>query len=119
MNIKEFDKRDVKLPHEKTEISRETYKRVKNMNRLQMDAWIYEVGKKMYLDGLRDAAAAELTSLKDEFGFGTKRLAKFMERRESIIDAINEKYITADEIFAGLIAEGIIIVDQEKDGPKK
>ena len=118
MNAKDIDNRDVKLPHEKTEISRETYKRVKNMNRLQMDAWIYEVGKKMYLDALRDAAAAEMTTLKDEFGFGTKRLAKFMERRESIIDAINEKYITANEIFAGLIAEGIIIVDKGKEDKK-
>ena len=92
-------------------ISRATYKTIKSMNREEVN----EFAKRIYLDALKDAAAAELTSLKDEFGFGTKRLAQFFDKRERIIDAINERELTADEILDGLRKKGIKIVDNAQD----
>lgn len=94
-------------------ISRATYKTVKNFNREQMNDW----AKMLYNDALRDCEAASMQALKDEFGFGTTRLARFMERRNNTIDCINQRQISADEIIHGLISEGVVIVESDGSVP--
>ena len=83
-------------------ISRATYKTVKNMNREQMNEW----AKALYNDAMRDCEAASMLALKDEFGFSTKRLSRFMDRRNNTIISINKRLITAEEIILGMIGEG-------------
>ena len=94
-------------------ISRATYKTVKNMNREDMNEW----AKMLYNDALRDCEAASMLSLKDEFGFSTVRLARFMDRRNNIIISINKRLISADEIIQGLISEGVVIVESDGSVP--
>lgn len=94
-------------------ISRATYKTVKNMNREQMNDW----AKALYNDAMRDCEAASMLALKDEFGFSTKRLARFMDRRNNTIISINKRLITAEEIILGMIQEGVIIVEEDGSVP--
>lgn len=94
-------------------ISRATYKTVKNMNREQMNEW----AKALYNDAMRDCEAASMLALKDEFGFSTKRLARFMDRRNSTIISINKRLITAEEIILGMISEGVVIVEADGSVP--
>lgn len=94
-------------------ISRATYKTVKNMNREQMNEW----AKALYNDAMRDCEAASMLALKDEFGFSTKRLARFMDRRNSTIISINKRLITAEEIILGMIGEGVVIVEEDGSVP--
>ena len=94
-------------------ISRATYKTVKNMNRETMNDW----AKALYNDALRDCEAASMLALKDEFGFSTVRLARFMDRRNNTIISINKRLITADEIILGLIGEGVDIVEEDGSVP--
>ncbi len=90
-------------------INRETYKRIKRYNREQLNEWLTEFGLIMYNDGCRDAACGEILSLRDEFGFGTSRIARFMQKRDNTIDSINKRMITVEEIINGLRSEGLKI----------
>lgn len=94
-------------------ISQATYKTVKNFNREEMNDW----AAMLYNDALRDCEAASMQALKDEFGFGTKRLAKFMDRRNNTIVCINKRLVSADEIIRGLIEEGVVIVESDGSTP--
>ena len=94
-------------------ISRTTYKTVKNMNREQMNEW----AKALYNDAMRDCEAASMLALKDEFGFSTKRLSRFMDRRNNTIISINKRLITAEEIILGMIGEGVVIVEADGSVP--
>lgn len=94
-------------------ISRGTYKTVKNMNREQMNEW----AKALYNDAMRDCEAASMLALKDEFGFSTKRLSRFMDRRNNTIISINKRLITAEEIILGMIDEGVVIVEEDGSVP--
>ncbi len=92
-------------------ISRATYKTVKKMDREEMNDWARE----LYNDAMRDCEAASMLSLHDEFGWSTKRLAKFMDHRNKVIDAINRRNISAAEIIEGLIGEGVVIVEEGEE----
>ena len=94
-------------------ISRATYKTVKKMDREEMNNWARE----LYNDAMRDCEAASMLALKDEFGFSTKRLARFMDRRNSTIISINKRLITAEEIILGMIDEGVVIVEADGSVP--
>ena len=78
-------------------ISRSIYKEVKNRNRIDMNFWLNMFAVASYNDACRDAAIAEITALRDEFGFGTERIARFMRKRDSVIQAINKKEFTPEE----------------------
>ena len=90
-------------------INRETYKRLKKYNREEMNAWIHAFGTEIYNNGCRDAAVAEVLALRDEFNFGTQRIARFMVKRDNTIDSINKRLITIEEIIVGLREEGLRI----------
>lgn len=94
-------------------ISRATYKTVKKMDRETMNDW----AKALYNDALRDCEAASMLALKDEFGFSTKRLARFMDRRNNTIISINKRLVSAEEIILGMIDEGVVIVEEDGSTP--
>ena len=100
-------------------INRETYKRIKKYNRLELNQWLTAFGTTIYNDGCRDAAAAEILSLRDEFGYGTQRIARFMKKRDDTIDSINKRLVTVEEILNGLREEGLRIkTDFEPEVPE-
>jgi hypothetical protein len=90
-------------------ISRATYKRLKGMDRQELNGWLNAFGQEMYNIGCKDAAVAEITSLRDEFSYGTQRIARFMRRRDEIIRAINNREFTIDEAIMVLREEGLRI----------
>ena len=90
-------------------INRATYKRIKSMDRQELNAWINAFGQEMYNIGCRDAAVAEITSLRDEYNFGTTRIARFMKRRDELIQAINNREFTLEEAIETLRQEGLRI----------
>ena len=90
-------------------IDRFTYKRIKKYDRLQMNRWVNEFGQEMYNIGCRDCAAAEIASLRDNFQDGTQRIAKFMARRDEIINLINEREFSVEEVLNELRKEGLRI----------
>jgi len=100
-------------------INRATYKRVKGYNREDMNTWFHQFGVTLYNDGCRDTAAAEITALRDEFGFGTQRIARFMQKRDAVVKAINEKEFTVEDVLDELRREGLRIkTDFEPDVPE-
>jgi len=78
-------------------ISRAIYKEVKNRNRIDMNFWLNMFAVASYNDACRDAAIAEITALRDEFGFGTERIARFMVKRDAVIQGINKKEFTPEQ----------------------
>ena len=90
-------------------IDRATHKRIKKYDRIEHNAWLQKFALWYYNDGCRDAAAAEILALRDEFGFGTARIARFMAKRDNTISAINQRLISTQEIIDGLRAEGLRI----------
>jgi len=91
-------------------ITRATWRNLaKHKNRDRFNEWLQDFGCEMYNDGCRDAAAAEITALRDEFGFGTNRIARFMQKRDSVIQAINAREFTALDIIEELRTEGLKI----------
>ena len=49
--------------------------------------------------------AMTLATLRDEFGFGTKRLQRYIERFEGKMDCINEDYVTWVDIVDNIEEE--------------
>jgi len=86
-------------------ISRATYKRLKGFDRQHLNEWLQAFALEIYNDGCKDAAAAEITALRDEFGFGTSRIARFMKKRDGVIAAINEREFTALEVLKAMVEE--------------
>ena len=87
-------------------IDRFTYKRIKGYNREQLNEWLTRFG-------------TEMLALRDEFGFGTQRIGRFMEKRDNTIDCINRRLISVPEIIDGLRGEGLKIkTDFEPEVPE-
>ena len=100
-------------------INRATYKRVKGYNREDMNLWFHQFGTTLYNDGCRDSAAAEIVALRDEFNFGTQRIARFMKKRDAVIQAINEREFTVEEVLEEMRKEGLKIkTDFEPEVPE-
>ena len=92
-------------------INRATYKRFKGYNREEVNDWLQAFATYYYNLGLRDSVAAEVTAMRDELDWNNDQIAIIIIRRNEVVDAINGKYINADEILEGLIAEGLKIKD--------
>ena len=89
MNVKKKSVQEV--------ISRAIYKEVKNRKRIDMNFWLNMFAVASYNDACRDAAIAEITSLRDEFGMETEDIARFMVKRDKVIQAINKKEFTPEQ----------------------
>lgn len=86
-------------------ISRATYKRLKGYDRQKFNDWLQAFALEIYNDACRDTAAAEITALRDEFGYGTSRVARFMAKRDSVVTAINERQFTALTVLQTMVEE--------------
>ena len=86
-------------------INRATYKRLKGYDRQKLNDWLQAFALEIYNDACKDSAAAEITALRDEFNFGTSRIARFMAKRDSVITAINEREFTALTVLKTMVEE--------------
>ena len=93
-------------------INRATRKRLQRYSREELNEWLQTFATFYYNRGLRDSVAAEITAMRDELGFGTLRVARVINRRNEIVDAINRNEFDADTIIDVLSAEeGLKIKD--------
>ena len=90
-------------------ISRSEYKGLQHKNREQLNGWLGQYYLNCRGKAIDEALAAAMLANKDEFGFGTKRLAKFVQKFYVTLEAIVLGNISADEIYKGMEMEGIRI----------
>ena len=93
-------------------IDRATRKRIQKYTREELNDWLQKFATYYYNRGLRDSAAAEITAMRDELGFGTLRIARVINKRNEVVDAINRQEFDADLIIDVLTQEeGLHIKD--------
>ena len=90
-------------------IGRDEWKFLKKKDREAFNGWLKEYYRNCRGKAIDESLAAAMLSLKDEFGFGTNRMAKFVEKFYSVLEGIGLKNISADEIYVGMESEGIRI----------
>ena len=90
-------------------ISRATWRRLKTKNREDFNAFLQDFGCEIYNDGCRDTAVGTVTALRDEFGFGTQRIARAIKKQDAVIAAINLKEFSAADAVNELRKEGLHI----------
>lgn len=88
-------------------ISRDNHRYLKSLTREQFTKKFYEYYASAYNEGANDTEATIYRRLFDDFGFADEQIAKLRDGVKSDMDAINQKYITAEEIVNGLISEGL------------
>lgn len=87
-------------------IRRDVHRYLKGLSRERFSAWLYNFYKHSYNDGVKDNEAAVLRRLVDDFGFTEDMINTLHIGKGEDIDAINQNYISAEEIIEGLVSEG-------------
>ena len=87
-------------------ISRENHRILKSLNREQFSKKLYDYYSQAYNEGAYETECAIYRQLADSFGFDNEDIDKLRKGVFSDLEAINQKYVTADEIINGLISEG-------------
>ena len=87
-------------------ISRETYRFLKSSSREKLNTWLTNFGFVNYVDGKKDVQSAIYRRLIDDFGWTDEQIQQLKAGVKKDVEAINERYITADEILDGLTGEG-------------
>ena len=99
----------LKVDYDDYAIGRDEWKFLKKKDREAFNGWLKEYYRNCRGKAIDESLAAAMLSLKDEFGFGTKRMAQFVEKFYSVLEGISLKNISADEIYVGMESEGIRI----------
>ena len=95
-------------------ISRENHRYLKNLTREQFSKKFYEYYSQEYNEGAYEMECSIYRQLADNFGFDNEQIDKLRKGVFGDIEAINQKYITADEIINGLISEGYKSLKEDK-----
>lgn len=88
-------------------ISRENHRYLKNLTREQFSKKLYVYYSQAYNEGANDTEATIYRRLFDDFGFTDEQIEKLRDGVKADMDAIQQKYITEEEIVNGLISEGL------------
>ncbi len=96
-------------------ISRENHRYLKSLNREQFSKKLYDYYSQAYNEGAYETECAIYRQLADSFGFDNEQIDKLRKGVFSDLEAINQKYVTADEIMNGLINEGYVSLKGDKD----
>lgn len=100
---------DIKIHYDDYAITHDEYKILEKKNREKLNVWLGQYYLNCRGKAIDDSLAAAMLALKDEFGFGTKREAKFVRKFYTILEAIGLRNINAEEIYKGMELEGIRI----------
>lgn len=90
-------------------LTRETKRKIKNFNSVQLEEWINSFGQEMYNMGANDASVSVILALHDEFAFGQARINRAIKRQQNTMQAISKKLISTADIVSGLQEEKIYI----------
>ena len=91
-------------------INRETLRGIKNLSNDKLVVWLAAYAKENYQDGFDEGVESNTMAimryLHDEFGWGNVRFKRLIEMAKKDVEAIQEKYVSKQEIRDGLAAEG-------------
>ena len=87
-------------------ITREVHRSLKKKSREEMTAWLIWYGAENYNEGVKDNTISIFRRLIDDFGFTDEMIQKLQQGKDSDVDAINQRYVKADEMINGLADEG-------------
>ena len=104
-------------------INRETLRNIKKLSNDKFVIWLTAYARENYQDGFDEGVESNTMAicryLHDEFGWGNTRFKRLIEKAKEDVKAIQEKYVTKQEIRDGLAAEGCKCLKelQLKDDP--
>ena len=91
-------------------ITREVHRDLKKKSREELTAWLIWYGAEHYNEGVRDNTIAIFRRLIDDFGFTNEMIQELQQGKDADITAINERYVTRQEMIDGLADEGFTSV---------
>ena len=83
-----------------------TYKKITRKKKADFEEWLTIFGFSNYLDGINDCRTTMFRHLIDSFGFTNEQIEQLKTLSRNDIGMINERYVTAQEMINGLVAEG-------------
>lgn len=93
-------------------LNREVYRDIKGKSKQQMEDWLRAYYYGAYNEGITETYMAVFRHLFDDFGFTNEQLEKLFFDSNGDIDAINQRYISAEEIRKGLVGEGVSFLNK-------
>lgn len=99
-------------------ITREVYRCLKKKSREEMTAWLIWYSAESYNEGIRDNTISIFRRLIDDFGFTDEMIQKLQRGKDADVNAINERYVKAEEMMNGLAEEGYKSVLKIKEETK-
>ena len=104
-------------------MNREQHRNLIKMSKEKFELWLTMFARENYQDGFDEGVESNTMAicryLHDEFGWGNTRFKRLIEKAKEDVKAIQEKYVTKQEIRDGLADEGCTCLKelQLKDDP--
>ena len=95
------------------EINHDTYRTIKGKNKKQLSLWLIQYAAANYNDGVKDNTICIFRRLIDDFGFSQDMIDRLQQGKDTDVDAINERYVSADELINGFNGLGYNIKIKE------
>lgn len=95
-------------------MNREIYRDIKGKSKDQMEQYLRLFYFHAYNEGITETYLSVFHHLFDDFGFTNEQLEKLFYDCNNDIEAINQKYISTEEIMKGLADEGVTFLKKVK-----
>lgn len=88
-------------------LNREQHRYLKSLSKDGMIEWLRRFYCEVYNEAIAETYMAVFRQLHDYHGWGNEKMEELFYSSNEDIEAINQHYVTAEEIRAGLAEEGI------------
>ena len=95
-------------------LNREVYRDIKNKSKDQMEQYMRNYYSVAYNQGITETYLAVFHHLHDMHDFSNEQLEELFYACNNDIEAINQRYISTEEILNGLIGEGVTFLKRAK-----
>ena len=88
-------------------LNREQFRKLKGLSKDELIEWLRRFYCEVYNEAIAETYMAVFRQLHDYHGWGNEKMEELFYSSNEDIEAINQHYVTAEEIRAGLAEEGI------------
>ena len=88
-------------------LNRQQYRYVRGLSKDELIKWLHDFYCNVYNEAISETYLAVMRHLHDDNDWNNEQLEELFYNSNNDIAAINEHYVTAEEIRAGLADEGI------------
>lgn len=88
-------------------LNREQHRHIKSLSKDALTEWLRQFYCEVYNEAISETYLAVMRHLHDDNDWNNEQLEELFYNSNNDIAAINEHYVTAEEIRAGLADEGI------------